>query len=266
MNSAIAKVTKGHSALSSKHRTKKSKKAAPKKQAVRTAKSKKPNLKKTSAGQARPRKSLVTKKGSAKAKAVQPAPSRKSADRRTPNKAAAPKAVPSPAKRPLAPETVAAVRAFEQALKVFNRHDFEAAKTAFDSLLERFGDQTEVAAGVRTYLAICEQRLMRMPSVPRTAEALYDRGVLEYNKGNAENAISLFEKALKSEPRADHIMYSLAAAYASTSNIPKTLDYLRRAISIRPVHRSHARRDPDFNNLHLNLDFQELVGLGLDLE
>lgn len=172
--------------------------------------------------------------------------------------------VAAPVKRVPPPEAAAAVRAFEHALKVFNRHDFSGAKLAFENILQRYGDQTEVVAGVRTYMAVCEQRLTRAPSVPRNAEGLYDRGVLECNRGNARDAIELFEKALKSEPRADHIMYSLAAAHARVGNVPKTLDYLRRAIAIRPVHRSHARRDPDFTSLHINDDFQQLVGLGLE--
>ena len=80
-----------------------------------------------------------------------------------------PKPLPPPPKKPPTANALAAVRAFEQALKVFNRHGFAEARTAFDGLLEKFPDQAEVTAGARTYLAICEQRLSRAPSVPRDA-------------------------------------------------------------------------------------------------
>ncbi|MGA9771835.1 MAG: hypothetical protein WBV94_22585 [Blastocatellia bacterium] len=172
---------------------------------------------------------------------------------------------PSPKKTPT-PGALAAVRAFEQALKLFNRHDYSAAKTAFEGVLQKFVDQFEIVARARTYLAICEQRLTRTPSAPRNPDALYDQGVFELNRGAIRDAISLFEKALKAQPRADHVYYSLAAGYARLNDSSKALDTLRRAISIRSVHRSHARRDPDFASLHGNEEFQQLTGFGFDFD
>jgi tetratricopeptide (TPR) repeat protein len=176
-----------------------------------------------------------------------------------------PKPLPPPPKKPPTANALAAVRAFEQALKVFNRHGFSEARSAFDALLEKFPDQAEVTAGARTYLAICEQRLSRAPSVPRDAESLYDQGVFQFNKGNTREAIDLYDKALRADPRADHVWYSLAAAYARQTDSSKALDALRRAIGIRSVHRSHARRDLDFAGLRTNHDFQQLTGFGFDL-
>jgi len=180
-------------------------------------------------------------------------------------RAFAPRPLPAPPKKPPSPGTLAAVRAFEQALRVFNRQDFLAAKKAFDSMLDKFADQADIVARVRTYLAICDQRLARTPSVPRNSDALYDRGVFELNKGNTAEAIESFEKALKVEPRADHVFYSLAAAYAHLNNATKALEALRHAIAIRPAHRSHARRDLDFASLRSNEGFQQLTGFGFDL-
>jgi tetratricopeptide (TPR) repeat protein len=179
--------------------------------------------------------------------------------------ALAPKPLPAPPKKPPSPGTLAAVRAFEQALRLFNRHDFGAAKSSFLSVLSKFPDQAEIVARARTYLAICDHRLARSPSVPRNADALYNQGVFELNKGNIDDAIELFEKALKVEPRADHVFYSLAAAYARLEDVSKAIEALRRAIGIRHVHRSHARRELDFVNLRSNEDFQQLTGFGFDL-
>ncbi len=177
----------------------------------------------------------------------------------------APKPLPAPPKKPPSPGTLAAVRAFEQALRLFNRQDFAAAKPVFVSLIEKFAEQADIVARMRTYLSICEQRLARTPSMPRNSDALYNRGVFELNKGNTAEAIELFEKALKVEPRADHVYYSLAAAYARLNNVQKALEALRHAIGIRPVHRSHARRDLDFASLRTNENFQHLTGFGFDL-
>lgn len=180
-------------------------------------------------------------------------------------RAQAPKPLPAPPKKPPSPGTLAAVRAFEQALRLFNRQDFGTAKSAFLTLASKFSEQAEIVARVRTYLAICDQRLARSPAAPRNPDALYNQGVFELNKGNTVEAIELFEKALKSEPRADHVHYSLAAAYARLNEVPKAMEALRRAIGIRPVHRSHARRDLDFTALRANDDFQQLTGFGFDL-
>jgi tetratricopeptide (TPR) repeat protein len=266
MTSLVTKLNKGRSPVSKRATTKKvaSKKikkkiaAAPKKGAVKKAEKQAP-LKKLSAA-----KGASAKKGAKAAK--------KPARRAEAKKVVATKAVAktsAPAKpiqqqSPLAPQTFAALRAFEQALKVFNRQDFAAAKVAFENFLERFGNQAEIAARARTYLAICDKRLARAPSIPRNPDALYNRGVFELNKGNLREAVELFEKALKAEPRADHVLYSLAAAYARIGNASRALDTLQRAISLQPVHRPHARRDPDFASLRTNPRFQKLVGLEFD--
>lgn len=180
-------------------------------------------------------------------------------------RAFAPRPMPAPPKKPPSPGTLAAVRAFEQALRLFNRQDFVTAKKAFDGLLDKFADQADIVARVRTYLAICDQRLARTPSTPRNSDALYDRGVFEFNRGNTAEAIESFEKALKVEPRADHVFYSLAAAYARLNNVTKALEALRHAIGIRPAHRPHARRDLDFAGLRSDESFQQLTGFGFDL-
>lgn len=175
------------------------------------------------------------------------------------------KVAPPLPKKPPAPGTLAAVRAFEQALKFFNRHDYGQAKSAFEALQSKFADEAEVLARARTYLAICDQRLGRAPATPRNADALYDQGVFDFNRGAIREAVEHFEKALRIEPRADHVFYSLAAAHARLNDSPKALEALRRAIAIRPVHRSHARRDFDFASLRSNDDFQSLTGFGFDL-
>jgi tetratricopeptide (TPR) repeat protein len=281
MSSLIAKANKSRSPASQKARTLKGKKAtskkpqrpgkitaAPESKKSAPAKAKKAPATKKQANQEgkkspankKPVKALAEK--SVKKTIAKPAAHKQVSGRRLPPA----KSAPPPPKKAPSPGALAAVRAFEQALKLFNRHDFAAAKPAFEGLLKKFGDQSEIVARTRTYMTICEQRLARTPSVPRNPDALYDQGVFELNKGAIQEAISLFEKALKAQPRADHVYYSLAAAYARLNDSPKALDSLRRAIAIRSVHRSHARRDPDFASLHGNEEFQQLTGFGFDFD
>ncbi len=153
------------------------------------------------------------------------------------------------------------VKAFEQAVKLFHRQEFQRAREAFMSVIERFPAESEVIARARAYLAICEQRLAQPRPVPRTAEALYDQGIIELNRGHIVSAIACFEKALRIDPRADHAIYALAAAYARGGQVEKALAALRQAIALRGTHRVHARRDPDFLPLYSNPEFQRLVGI-----
>jgi tetratricopeptide (TPR) repeat protein len=286
MSSLITKTNKSRSPASQKVRTTKGKKvadkkpqrpgkitAAPKARKAAPAKSKKQISppKKTAAAASRktpPKKTVkvaATKPAKKPVAKATPRPAAPAAKR-----AAVPvtraKAVQPPPKKAPVPSALQAVKAFEQALRLFNRHDYAAAKEAFDGLLAKFSEQADIVAPARTYLAICDQRMARTPVVPRNPDALYDQGVVQLNKGNFSEAIGFFEKALKAEPRADHIWYSLSAAYARMHQSFKSLDALRRAISIRSVHRSHARRDPDFASLHTSEDFQQLTGFGFDFD
>ena len=163
-------------------------------------------------------------------------------------------------------ESRAAVEAFEKALKLFSLQDFASAKAAFEQILEKFGTQTDLISGVRKYLTFIEQKLARTPSLPKNPDALYDRGVIEFNKANFQEAINFFEKALKAQPTAAHVLYSLAAAYAHINNIKKALDALRQATTIQTALRSRARSDNDFSSLYNNEDFRFLTGYGFDIQ
>lgn len=172
------------------------------------------------------------------------------------------KAVEVVVKKVATPNATAAVSSFEQGLKLFNKHDFAGARTLFERILQKFSEQSEIIVSVRRYLSICEQKLARTPSTPKNPDALYDQGVFELNRANVREAIQLFEKALKVEPRAAHVLYSLAAAYARLENPRKALEILRKAIQLQTVHRSRARTDQDFASLRNEEEFQNLTGYG----
>jgi tetratricopeptide (TPR) repeat protein len=293
MSSLITKAGKSRSQAAQKAQPKKVKKAAPKKptrpakaaakKAQKPSKSSAPQKSKKPLAAKSAKKPPVSKKLAVKAKPA-PAPRKPSkaasaksvkkpgaktvkAAKATPaRKPAAVKTVPlPPPKKAPAPSASIAVKTLDQALKVFHRHDFAAAKAAFENLLEKFSDQLEIMSIARKYLAICDQRLASARSVPRNPDALYDQGVFEFNKGNVKEAVALFDKALKSAPQADHILYSLAAAHARLNDAARAMEALRRAVAIQTIHRSHARQDLDFTNLHDNEAFRQLTGFGFDL-
>jgi Tetratricopeptide repeat len=155
----------------------------------------------------------------------------------------------------------AVLRAFEQAVKVFNRRQYAEAKEMFENLQPRFPNEVEIIARAQTYIQVCNQKLVHRPSVPRNADELYDRGVFALNIGDFTQACTFFEKALRLRPDEPHLLYSLAATHAQTGSHDQAIDYLRRSIQIQPRFRSQALNDSDFSGLRENKQFLELLGL-----
>ena len=166
---------------------------------------------------------------------------------------------PPPPRPPLTHDEAAAIRAFELAHKEFSRGRFADARNQFRSLVDRYPNVSEVAARARTYLAIAEARMRAEIALPRDADSLYDRGVIELNRGEYVAAQELFERALKREPEAAHIHYGLAATRARLGAIDTALASLRRALDLQPSLRIRAQRDHDLSSLHSDPEFEQLV-------
>ena len=156
-------------------------------------------------------------------------------------------------------DEAAALRAFEVAHKEFARGRFAEARIQFRSLVEKYASVPEVTARARTYLAVAEARLRTELVLPRDADSLYDRGVIELNRGEYVAAQELFERALRREPEAAHIHYGLAASRARLGAIDTALKSLRRALDLQPKLRIRAQRDQDLNPLRSDPEFDQLV-------
>src|SRR5687767_1066204 len=167
-------------------------------------------------------------------------------------------ALPPQPKPPTQDESAALV-AFERAHKEFVRGRFAEARNQFRILVDKYSQVAEVAARARTYLAIAESRLRTESMLPRDADSLYDRGVIELNRGEYVAAQEMFERALKREPEAAHIHYGLAATRARLGSIDLALQSLQRALAIQPNLRVRAQHDHDLNPLRNDPDFDRLI-------
>jgi tetratricopeptide (TPR) repeat protein len=165
---------------------------------------------------------------------------------------------PPPPRQPTQDESAALV-AFERAHKEFVRGRFAEARNQFRSMLDKYSQVSEVAARARTYLAISESRLRTESMLPRDADSLYDRGVIELNRGEYVAAQEMFERALKREPEAAHIHYGLAATRARLGSIDLALESLQRALDLQPNLRVRAQHDHDLNPLRNDPDFDRLI-------
>ena len=156
-------------------------------------------------------------------------------------------------------DEAAALSAFEAAHKEFTRGRFAEARNQFRALVDKYSTVSEVAARARTYLAVAEARLRSDLTPPRDADTLYDRGVIELNRGEYVAAQELFERALKRDPDAAHIHYGLAATRARLGAIDTALKSLRRALDLQPKLRVRAQRDIDLNSLRSDPEFEQIV-------
>ena len=204
-------------------------------------------------------KAAPAKKAAAPAKSQ---PGKGSTARPAPAKTTAPRPAPRPAPalpRQPSRDEAAALKAFERAHKDFTRGNFAAAREHFRTLIEQHAGVSEVAARARIYLNIAETRLRTEAALPRDPDSLYDRGVIELNRGDFVAAQELFERALKRDPDAADTHYALAAARARLGSAESALQALERAVELKPVLRVRAQADADLVLLRNDPEFERIV-------
>ena len=201
--------------------------------------------KKKPAAKPQPRKSVPAK--TAKAHATKAAAQRTAA-----------RPAPAPPRQPSRDEA-AALKSFERAHKEFARGNFASARDLFRSLIEQHAGVSEVTARARTYLNIADARLRTEAALPRDPDSLYDRGVIELNRGDFVAAQELFERALKRDPGAPDILYALAAARARLGAVESALESLGRAVELKPVLRVRAQTDADLAALRNDPEFERII-------
>jgi tetratricopeptide (TPR) repeat protein len=159
---------------------------------------------------------------------------------------------------PDAPAKQQQLKLYEEALKYFQQQKFGRAKEVLERVLE--GPNKELCDRAKVHLRICEQRISR-PPVPalKSAEDHYTQGVALMNMGRWDEAREHLDRARKSAPKADHIVYAMAALDCLTGEADSAMQNLKIAIQLRPENRYHARNDEDFAFLQEDPRFTELL-------
>ena len=150
------------------------------------------------------------------------------------------------------------LRAYEEGLKQFQQQKFSRAKQALERVLE--GPNKELADRARTHLRICDQRVSRAPEPSaKSAEDHYNQGIAMMNLGRWDEARVHLDRARKSAPKADHIVYAMAALDCLTGEAESSMQNLKVAIQLRSENRYRARNDEDFAFLQEDPRFTELL-------
>ena len=199
-------------------------------------------------------------------KKIKPAakPSRKAAPKTrlvAPVKAASKVAArPVPAKIGPSKQFAGAVAALEAGIKLMYAEDFAKAVKAFNKVIADYPEEPEIQASAKARIQACEKKLQeRARTVYRTPDDHYNVAVALMNRGDVPSALIHLQSALKLAPKADHILYAMAAANALQGNRDQALHYLKQSIHHRAENRFQAQQDNDFAVLAEEQAFKDLI-------
>ncbi len=156
------------------------------------------------------------------------------------------------------PEVQRQLKQYEEAVQYIQQQKFHRASQALEKVMA--GPSKELADRAQVHLRVCEQRIARLPaSALRAADDYYHHGVAMMNLGRWDEAREHLERARKMAPKADYVIYALAALDCLTGEAESAIENLKVAISLHPENRYHARNDEDFAFLQEDPRFTELL-------
>jgi tetratricopeptide (TPR) repeat protein len=155
---------------------------------------------------------------------------------------------------------ISAVQAYENGIKLMHGEEFQKAIKCFEALIAEHPEEPEIQERAKVLVHACEKKIHEKDrTVLRSADDHYNVGIADLNRRALDSAVQHLQQALKLMPKADHILYALAAANAVQGTRDQALQYLKQAIQQRPENRFQALRDSDFESLHEDADFRQLV-------
>jgi tetratricopeptide (TPR) repeat protein len=169
------------------------------------------------------------------------------------------------AQKPTAKKTVAedprytqALQSYEAGLRAMQEHKFDKAKPHFQKVVG--GPSKELADRAHVHLNTCNQHLERTTATQfKTSEEHFDYAVSLMNVGDYVTAREHLDKLQKQAPKADYVVYGLAALDCLTGHVEDSLKRLDEALRLNPQLRFQARNDSDFQNLAEDPRFTELL-------
>ncbi|MGA9529433.1 MAG: tetratricopeptide repeat protein [Terriglobales bacterium] len=166
---------------------------------------------------------------------------------------------PTPIKKQAAedPRHTQAVKDYETGLRALQERKFEKAKTSLQKVLA--GPNKSLVDRAHVHMATCDLHLETPALHFKTTEEHFDYAISVMNTGDYVTAREHFDKLLKQEPKADYVLYGLAALQCLTGHVEDSLRTLHDAIQSNPAMRFQARNDIDFQNLAEDPRFTELL-------
>jgi tetratricopeptide (TPR) repeat protein len=155
------------------------------------------------------------------------------------------------------PRHTQAVQSYELGLRALQEHKFEKAKGHLQKVL--IGPNKSLVDRAQVHILTCEKHLGTPALQFKTTEEHYDYAVSLINVGDYVTAREQLDKLLKQSPKAEYVLYGLAALDCLTGHVEESLKTLDEAIRVKPSLRFQARNDTDFQNLAEDPRFTELL-------
>ena len=155
-----------------------------------------------------------------------------------------------------------AIDLFEKAVKALGRKEYDKAREHLDAIINNHADERDVVERARSYRVVCERAGgdgKRAAYRPKGFDELLNYGVFLHNRGEFEEALKSLRQAAEIHPKNENVQYCLAATAARAGDTDSALKALRAAISASPETRGQAKRDPDFDVLREDDEFNALV-------
>ncbi|HEY3131046.1 MAG TPA: tetratricopeptide repeat protein [Acidobacteriota bacterium] len=149
---------------------------------------------------------------------------------------------------------------YERGIKALYSKNYQHAMDLFERLIENYPEEIELTDRARNFIKISlSQGATRKQHHPKTAEEMFDVGVIEHNKANFQRAIEYFQTAIQADPKADYIHYALAASHAQAGDIELAIRNLEKSIQLNPENKFLARNDPDFEPIRASKEFTAVI-------
>ncbi|MGD1215548.1 MAG: tetratricopeptide repeat protein [Terriglobales bacterium] len=155
------------------------------------------------------------------------------------------------------PRHTQAVQNYESGLRALQEHKFEKAKGHLQKVLS--GPNKSLVDRAQVHILTCDKHLEAPALQFKTTEEHYDYAVSLVNAGDYVTAREHLDTLLKQNPKADYVLYGLAALDCLTGHVEESLKTLNAAIQAKPALRFQARNDGDFQNLAEDPRFTELL-------
>jgi tetratricopeptide (TPR) repeat protein len=155
------------------------------------------------------------------------------------------------------PRHTQAVQNYESGLRALQERKFEKAKGHLQKVLT--GPNKSLVDRAQVHMLTCDKHIEAPTLQFKTAEEHYDYAVSLINSGDYVTAREQLDKLLKQNPKAEYVLYGLAALHCLTGHLEESLKTLDEAIQARPALRFQARNDTDFQNLAEDPRFTELL-------
>jgi tetratricopeptide (TPR) repeat protein len=155
------------------------------------------------------------------------------------------------------PRHTQAVQNYESGLRALQEHKFDKAKGHLQKVLG--GPDKSLVDRAQVHMLTCDKHLEKLTLQFKSTEEHYDYAVSLINSGDYVTAREQFDKLLKQNPKAEFVLYGMAALDCLTGHIEESLKTLGEAIKVKSGLRFQARNDTDFQNLAEDPRFTELL-------